>query len=336
MLEYLKPLISESHHKKLLSIVEERSRWTEQLGNKRYLDLLDSLHFKVQASLDESPQGAIRFTEIDKLTPEEKKKIEAMAKKLIPWRKGPFDLFGLEIDAEWRSEMKWNRIKSHSGKLEGKRVLDIGSNNGYYLFQIMKDRPALALGIEPFLHYYTQFKFLNHFYHHKSLQFELLGVEHVGYFDQVFDVILSMGIIYHHRHPLEQLQMIFHALRPGGKLILETIGIPGQESMALFPEDRYAQMGNVWFVPTLPCLMNWLKRTHFENIELISDTLLTGNEQRLTAWCPPPYQSLEDFLSKADPSQTVEGHPAPRRMALVATKPLEILTIKKKRKKRPL
>ena len=33
---------------------------------------------------------------------------------LSPWRKGPFDLFGVHVDTEWRSDWKWSRSPSTS------------------------------------------------------------------------------------------------------------------------------------------------------------------------------------------------------------------------------
>ena len=51
---------------------------------------------------------------------------------LQPWRKGPFSLFGVQIDTEWRSDWKWNRVAPHLSPLAGRRVLDVGCGNGYY------------------------------------------------------------------------------------------------------------------------------------------------------------------------------------------------------------
>src|SRR5690606_39729543 len=45
----------------------------------------------------------------------------AAARELIPWKKGPFELCGETIDAEWRSDMKWERLAPHLKKLEGDR-----------------------------------------------------------------------------------------------------------------------------------------------------------------------------------------------------------------------
>jgi tRNA (mo5U34)-methyltransferase len=277
--------------KSLNNILSERATWIERKGSKTYLDVLDRL-----------PHTN---------TPED---IETLARDLIPWRKGPIDLPGLSIDAEWRSDLKWERIKDHLAPLNGKRVLDIGCNNGYFMFEMAKQNPELVLGIDPVLHYETQFKFIQNYIKAPNVYFEMLGIEHLEHFTEFFDTIFSMGIIYHHRHPIQQLLDIKNALRPGGQVVLETIGIPGEEPVALFPMDRYAKMRNVWFVPTLNCLIAWAHKTKFCDIEVISDTLLTPEEQRSTEWSGK--QSLIDFLDPEDPTKTIEGHPAPRRFCL--------------------
>jgi len=38
-----------------------------------------------------------------------------------PWRKGPYSLFGVEIETEWRSDWKWARLLPHSQPLAGSR-----------------------------------------------------------------------------------------------------------------------------------------------------------------------------------------------------------------------
>jgi tRNA (mo5U34)-methyltransferase len=239
---------------------------------------------------------------------------------LIPWKKGPFDLsFGL-LDAEWRSDFKWDRFQSALGDIKGKVILDVGCNNGYFMFQMAKLNPKLVLGIDPIPRCQAQFMLLNKIYQHESLKFELLGVEHCHYFKNFFDKILFMGIIYHHRHPLEQLINLREALKPGGELILETIGIPGTDSVALFPEDRFAGMKNIYFIPTLSCTVNWLKKAKFDAVEVIADSDMTLEEQRSTRWNPETFKTLKDSLDPKDMSKTIEGHPAPRRFLVKARK----------------
>jgi len=321
-LDYLLPYKELIDFKFLSELKVDRDTWIDRKSNtdlKAILDRmpsLDSTH--VDLSQDEVIIG--KEDDVDSKTREQ---IIDLAKDLIPWRKGPFKLFGESIDAEWRSDFKWNRLKEHVDCLTDKRVLDIGCNNGYFLFKMAEQNPELLLGIDPVVPCETQFKFLQHFANIPNMHFEMFGVEHLNSFKKMFDVIFSMGIIYHHRHPLEQLINIREALVPGGQAIIETIGIPGDGSYALFPEDRYAKMRNVFFVPTLSCFINWLKKAKFIDVEVVAATPLTADEQRLTKWCPPPNQSLENFLDPNDPTKTFEGHPAPMRFCLKARKKLD-------------
>jgi len=98
--------------------------------------------------------------------------------------------------------------------------------------------------------------------------------------------------------------------------VLETLVLEGDEDLALCPEKRYAKMNNVYFLPTVRCLTNWLQRTGFANVRCIDVTPTTSAEQRKTEWIQT--ESLSDFLDPADPKRTIEGYPAPLRATLVA------------------
>ncbi|RLB89377.1 MAG: tRNA 5-methoxyuridine(34)/uridine 5-oxyacetic acid(34) synthase CmoB, partial [Deltaproteobacteria bacterium] len=56
-----------------------------------------------------------------------KKDLHGKLAQLSPWRKGPFNIFGVDIDTEWQSWMKWDRLLPHLPELSGRRILDIGS-----------------------------------------------------------------------------------------------------------------------------------------------------------------------------------------------------------------
>ena len=84
---------------------------------------------------------------------------QALANALMslhPWRKGPWNFFGLELDAEWRSNLKWDRLKQAMSPLRDRLVLDIGSGNGYYSYRMAGEQAQLALGIDPYLLYVVQ------------------------------------------------------------------------------------------------------------------------------------------------------------------------------------
>jgi tRNA (mo5U34)-methyltransferase len=254
----------------------------------------------------------------EELTQSEQTRLFHTLKGFMPWRKGPFNLFGIEIDAEWRSQRKWQRLLPVLPDLTGQVVADIGCNNGYYMFRMVPHQPRLVLGFEPLLHHHFTFRALNSMAGCANLRSELLGVEHLGLFGNFFDTVFMMGILYHRISPVEVLKDAHKALKPGGSLIVESQAIPGNQSVALFPETTYGKAPGTWFVPTGPCLVNWLKRAGFSEVELFCQHPMDDSEQRRTEWMA--FESYRDFLDPTDPTRTVEGYPAPWRVFVKAVK----------------
>ena len=237
---------------------------------------------------------------------------------LSPWRKGPFELFGVHVDTEWRSDWKWQRVAAHL-ELQGKRVLDVGCGNGYYLWRMLGAGAGEVIGIDPNWLFFCQFLALQRYLPtlpawHLPLALEELPAKLEG-----FDTVFSMGVLYHRRSPIDHLLELKDTLRRGGELVLETLVVEGDEQQVLVPEDRYAQMRNVWFLPSVPALERWLRRAGFVEVRCVDVSATSVEEQRSTEWMR--FQSLPDFLDPADPSRTVEGLPAPRRAVLIARKP---------------
>lgn len=299
----------------------ERGEW---IRSKHWAPRTDSLAIlpELVASLGEltvdCQSDAIAVDAATSLTGEQRQQVQSMAESLKPWRKGPFRLFDLTIDAEWRSYLKWDRIAPAVGDLTGCRVLDVGCGNGYYMFRVSAHNPVCVLGLDPSVPFLLQFEFLQHFVRRPNLQMELLGAEHLELFDRAFDLVLCMGILYHQKNPLQILKAIWSALKPGGKAIIESQIIPGCEPVALFPKDRYAKARNVFFVPTEVCLRHWIQRAGFREIETLSVERTTVDEQRQTPWAP--FESLAHFLDPENPERTVEGYPAPHRAAVLAVR----------------
>jgi tRNA (mo5U34)-methyltransferase len=235
---------------------------------------------------------------------------------LKPWRKGPFNLFGIQIESEWNSALKWRRVVSHIAPLVDRRVLDVGSSNGYYLLRMATHNPRLLLGIEPYAAYYHQFLALQHFLHVPATYCLPLKLEDLIGVTAWFDTLFCMGILYHRRSPLDTLAQLKSLLTPGGQLILETLVIKGDDDTALFPRSRYACMRNVYFIPTVGCLQNWMKRCGFGHIRCVDVTPTTMEEQRKTPWIDS--DSLDTFLDPRDNRLTLEGYPAPIRAVMIA------------------
>ncbi|AXH09663.1 tRNA 5-methoxyuridine(34)/uridine 5-oxyacetic acid(34) synthase CmoB [Malaciobacter halophilus] len=250
------------------------------------------------------------------LTQEEYALIEETAKKLIPWRKGPFKLFGLEIDSEWQSNIKYNLIRPHFN-LKDKVVADIGCNNGYYMFRMLEDEPKRLIGFDPSALTMLQFDFINHFAN-TNIIYEKLGVEHLELYNHKFDFIFMLGVLYHRPDPVGCLKSLAKGLNKNGEVLIDTFMIDGEQEVALTPNKRYSKIPNIYFIPTIPALKNWLVRAGFEQIEVLAVTTTTSEEQRKTQWSFD--QSLEDFLDKNDNTKTVEGYPAPKRVYIKARK----------------
>lgn len=271
----------------------------------------------VRPSSTDANRNRIRIGTADDLAAEQHTCLHEALSELKPWRKGPFEIFGIELDSEWDSSIKWNRLAGHLGPQTGKRILDIGASCGYYMFRLAERQPALILGIEPYLNFYFQYLALARYLAFDRMHCLPLKLEELPAMRRCFDTVLCMGILYHRRSPLDTLLQIHRLMVPGGELALETLIVEGETETALFPQKRYAGMNNIYFIPTVACLTHWLARTGFDHVRCVDISQTTFNEQRRTAWVDT--QSLADFLDPADPARTVEGYPAPRRAMVLAT-----------------
>ncbi len=232
------------------------------------------------------------------------------AKMMKPWRKGPFRIGSLHIDSEWRSDIKYNLLEPHFD-LTGKIVGDIGCNNGYYLFRMLGQKPEKLVGFDPSPLYYSQFSFIDRFVK-SGIVYELLGVEHVEYYEHDFDTLFCLGVLYHRSDPIGTLKSLRKALKKDGELFLDTFMIEGEDEICLFPAGRYSMIPNVYFIPTTAALKNWCMRVGFSDFEVLHIKKTDSHEQRKSDWIDT--HSLEDFLDPRDQSKTLEGYPAPRRI----------------------
>ncbi|MGD1991152.1 MAG: tRNA 5-methoxyuridine(34)/uridine 5-oxyacetic acid(34) synthase CmoB [Chromatiales bacterium] len=237
--------------------------------------------------------------------------------RLSPWRKGPYHLHGVTIDTEWRSDWKWERIRPHIRPLGGRCVLDIGCGNGYHVWRMAGEGVRLVLGIDPNWLFMHQFAAVRHFVGDDWPAWLLpLGVDQLPSDMLAFDTVFSMGVFYHRRSPIDHLLQLKSFMKPGGELVLETLVIEGEEGEVLLPSDRYAQMRNVWFLPSPPTLVRWMERAGFRDVHVADLNRTTVDEQRSTEWMQ--FDSLPDFLDPADPAKTIEGYPSPLRAVLIA------------------
>jgi tRNA (mo5U34)-methyltransferase len=246
--------------------------------------------------------------------PAERERVRELLMQLAPWRKGPFQVGDILIDAEWRSDRKWARLAEAISPLATRLVLDVGCGNGYYALRMRGMGARLVLGLDPMLLYVAQHAAIRHFMPRQPVHVLPLSLQELPH-SGIFDTAFSMGVLYHQRAPEEHLDTLRQALKPGGELVLETLILPGSLKEARTPM-RYARMKNVWRLPTLPLLLDWLGRAGFTGARTVDISTTTNLEQRRTDWMT--FESLAEALDPDDRSLTVEGWPAPRRVVIVS------------------
>lgn len=288
-------------------IREERQKcfsWKDNKVKKAIVDNLPQVK-DIQFSLDD----IVKITS-KTISNEDKEKIHKSALGLRPWRKGPFELFDTFIDTEWQSFIKYNLLRPHFN-LKDKIVGDIGCNNGYYLFKMLAEKPKKMVGFDPSALCKMQFDFINH-YIKSDIKFELLGVEHLPFYEHKFDVLFCLGVLYHRSDPVNTLKELYSSLNKNGELILDTFMVDGDEPYSLSPAKTYSKIPNIYFVPTIKALQNWCERAKFSSFEVLEIKKTDIKEQRKTDWILG--ESLGDFLDPKNPDLTIEGYPAPKRV----------------------
>ena len=297
----------------------------------RYTHRIHGDHALWQSGFDQLPELSSNARTINGSTvsasPEitlseaDKSQLTQALKTLHPWRKGPYQLFDLFIDTEWHSDWKWDRIAPHISPLGGRYVLDVGCGSGYHCWRMHGAGAKLVVGIDPSQKFLFQFHAIKKYLGQHPVFFLPFRSEDMPKNMQRFDTVFSLGVLYHRPSPFEHIDELRQTLKPGGELVLETLTVEGGENTVLVPPDRYAQMRNVWFLPSPATLCQWLNRAGFTDIKVVDTNQTTIEEQRSTDWMT--FHSLEQFLDPNDSNKTVEGLPAPVRTTIVATKPLK-------------
>lgn len=299
-----------------------------ELISRQFLERLHGEFRQWHSSLDKLPDltaadmdfgnDSIVIGKAEQIDHGQRQALQDHLQMLHPWRKGPWNLFGIRIDAEWRSNLKWERLLPHISPLTGRMVLDAGCGNGYYMFRMQAQKPEFVLGIDPSQLCLLQFRTFKKYLPVLPLDCLPLKDRHLPLPMPVFDTVFSMGVLYHHRDPLSHLHYMRECLKTSGELVLESLVIEGGPGDVLRPAQRYAKMANVHAIPSCECLAGWLTAAGFADIHLADKTMTTTEEQRSTEWMR--FQSLQDFLDPVNPARTVEGYPAPVRAIVICRK----------------
>lgn len=280
----------------------------------RWRKIVDDLPVNIASSVD--LLNLMRVGCPGDINAEQRLRLTELLMGLHPWRKGPYKLFGIDLDTEWRSDWKWARLQEHIAPLNERWVLDVGCGNGYHCWRMLGAGAKRVIGIDPTLLSVMQFQSIKKLYGEAAIDVLPIGIEDLPADLQLFDTVFSMGVLYHRRSPIDHLFELKSCLRPGGELVLETLVIDGDAQQVLVPGPRYAQMRNVWFLPSCDALLGWMARCGFKDIRLVDVCKTTPHEQRSTDWMR--FHSLSNFLDPDNPNLTIEGYPAPARAIVIA------------------
>ncbi len=284
---------------------KESTKWQKQL---QQLPKVENVSLTIDSH--------IRLNTKQPLASAELQKTRAVLKNFMPWRKGPFEFFSIDIDTEWRSDWKWDRVLPHINDLSNKKVLDVGCGSGYHLFRMHGCGAKQVIGIDPTTLFFHQFHCFKQYMCDLNIHFLPVGIEHLPN-THYFDTVFSMGVFYHRADPIKFLKELKQQMAPNAQLVLETLVIDGDENTVLMPKDRYAQMRNVWYIPSVEALVIWMQRAGFSDIQCVDIDVTSIDEQRATQWMQN--HSLVDFLDPNNSSLTIEGYPAPKRAVLIAS-----------------
>lgn len=241
-------------------------------------------------------------------------KLENSLIALKPWRKGPFKIGDVLVDAEWKSNLKWNRISTLPLNLENKTILDLGCGNGYYMYRMKAENPKLVLGMDPTFPFYFQFLQLNKYFQASNVFYLPFGWEDTHLISHKFDYVFCMGVLYHHKNPKDLLRQLKSLTTGIGKVVLETIVLPDNETTVLIPEKKYAGMRNVYHIPSLKTLKYWCEEIGAKIIDHTTPVATNTIEQRSTKWSSPV--SFVNHLNSLQ-THTIEGYPVPHRAIII-------------------
>ncbi len=257
---------------------------------------------------------AIQIYSQNPISSEQHNALEQAVNSMISWRQGPYRLFDYELNSEWLSNIKWERLKAILPDLSDKTVADVGCSNGYFMFKLLTLNPQLVCGFDPFKNCHYQHQLLSHFIRDNRLRYITEGVEDLPHFPEAFDLILMMGVLYHRREPVQSINNLYRALKPDGCVLLETMVLPGDQIEPILIPDRYSKMKNIYHLTSIPGLVRWTQQAGFTKHRLLSVSQTSLDEQRVSPLAP--YESLAEFLDPVNSDLTIEGWPAPRRILI--------------------
>lgn len=129
--------------------------------------------------------------------------------------------------------VKWRHLADRlPSDLEGRTVLDIGCNAGFYAQMFAQRGASHVVGIDTSDHYLEQARFASRI-NGLQIDFRKLSVYQLDQLEETFDIVLFLGVFYHLRYPLFALDRVVEKVR--GQLIFQSLIRPRAEGMRSYP-----------------------------------------------------------------------------------------------------
>jgi len=216
--------------------------------------------------------------------------IERRVRELGPWFHN-LDLGGVKTAPDHflgdYPQVKWRAFAAAlPADLSGLSVLDIGCNAGFYAIEMKRRGADRVVAIDHDEAYLTQARFAAEV-SGADIQFQKLSVYDVGALGESFDIVLCLGVLYHLRHPLLALDLIyqhvaqdllvFQSMQRGGseveplaedysfaeEAIFARPGFPRLH----FIEHSYSQDPTNWWIPNRACAEALLRSAGFTIVD---------------------------------------------------------------------
>jgi tRNA (mo5U34)-methyltransferase len=162
----------------------------------------------------------------------------------------------------------FNMFEFTAENLRGRRVLDIGCNDGYMALECAR-LGGDVVAIDGVFRDTTKYVL-----DHAETKFRFYCIDFMSHsFFELgrFDVILCLGVLYHTLYPLEQIQRLAMASKDGALLHLHInyYNLPGSEDAATLFYDYRQQLtpdGTAPVFPSIPWVMTTLRHAGFDDV----------------------------------------------------------------------
>ncbi|MDP9034180.1 MAG: TIGR04290 family methyltransferase [Myxococcota bacterium] len=180
--------------------------------------------------------------------------------------------------------VKWQRFKHAVPRnLEGRSVLDVGCNAGFYSIAMKERGASRVVGVDSDEGYLQQARFAAEV-RGADIEFRRMSVYELGQLREKFDLVIFMGVLYHLRHPLLALDILRRHV-VGGTLLFQSMlrgstdvtplasDYPFSETEVFdqpnypkmhFVEQRYSNDPTNWWIPNRACAEAMLRSAGFD------------------------------------------------------------------------